>query len=125
TIYVYFQSKEDLVACLVREGMQSLLASLREQLGARERSSGDELELVIRELVASAMARPSMFQLMRSVLPAACRGQFVETRMEIVDLVVGVIQRGIERGEMADSAPELTGQYLVAAVRGVALFGRR
>ena len=44
-------------------------------------------------------------------------------RRQLVALIRDVIRRGIARREMQDPQPELTGQFILASVRGGMLFG--
>lgn len=123
TIYIYFKSKEDVYASLVRDGMSTLLEHLRQQLAEQQRPGREELRLVVTELVRFAAARPNMYQLLRTVLPKPCDGRFSESRRGLVQLIQNVIERGIARGELRDPQPGLTAQFILASVRGAMLFG--
>ncbi len=123
TIYIYFKSKEDLYVSLIRDGMSSLIVRLQEQLGRKRRTSEEELRLIVAGLVQFAAARPNMYHLLRTVLPKPCEGQMSLLRRQLVALIRDVIRRGIARREMQDPQPELTGQFILASVRGGMLFG--
>jgi AcrR family transcriptional regulator len=123
TIYIYFKSKEDLYVSMLREGMNALIADLKARLADSQRSAIDDLGIVIRASVEFAAARPGMFQLMRTILTRQCEQALRESRKAMVDLIRKVIERGVKSGEMADSRPALTAEYLLAAVRGGLLFG--
>lgn len=123
TIYIYFKNKEDLYACLIRDGMSSLNVRLQQQLAQKHRTSEQELRLIITGLVQFAANRPNMYQLLRTVLPKPCEGQMAILRRQLVDLICDVIRHGIARHEMQDPRPELTAQFMLASVRGAMLFG--
>ena len=123
TIYIYFKSKEDVYVSLIRDGMAGLPERLRKLCAQKPRSSREELELVVRELVNFATARPNMYQLLRSVLPKPCEGQLAESRRNLVSVIEGVILHGIRRREMHDPNPRLTAEFMLSSLRGAILFG--
>lgn len=123
TIYIYFKNKDDLYASLIREGLLEFTARLREKLAMRERSSLEELRLIVSELVGFAAARPKMYELLRSILPGLKGHGFAEARNQRVQIIREVIERGCQRGELRDPNPELTAQFILSAVRTAMLFG--
>jgi AcrR family transcriptional regulator len=122
TIYIYFRSKEDVYASLVREGMAERNQRLRQLLSQRPLSCLDALRLIITELVNFATARPGMYQILRTVSPTI--GGSGEHRRELITIITDVIQRGAQAGEVCDPEPQLTAQFIVASVRGTIVFGK-
>lgn len=124
TIYIYFKSKEDLYVSMLRDGMNALVADLKTRLADSQRSSIEDLGIVVRAIVEFAAARPGMFQLMRTILNRQCEQALHQSRTAMVGLIRKVIERGVRNGEIADPRPDLTAQFLLAAVRGGLLFGQ-
>jgi AcrR family transcriptional regulator len=125
TIYIYFRSKEDVYATLVREGMIERNRRIREQLAARSIGCHEALGLIIRELVDFAFARPGMYQILRTISPTIAGHGLSEHRRELVDIICDVIRAGARGGEVHDPHPELTAEFIVAAVRGAVVFGKK
>ena len=122
TIYIYFQSKEDLLRGLLREGMGQLLDRVRQRASVSSGSSMNQLREVVSELAQFANERPHMYRLLRVVLPEGGEPKCPGVRKELVSIVEDVIRRGITRREMRDTQPHLTAQYILSVPRGVALF---
>lgn len=120
TIYIYFKNKEDLYLSLIREGMTDLLGKLRQRIEADEEPAIATLELIVREMVRFAAARPNMYQLMRVVLPGT---KSLAERGELAKLVETVLRRGVRSGELVDPHPEFTAQFLPSAIRAAMVFG--
>ena len=120
TIYIYFKNKEDLYLSLIREGMADLLGKLRQRIDANEEPAIATLELIVREMVRFAAARPNMYQLMRVVLQGT---KSLAERGELAMLVETVLRRGVRSGELVDPHPELTAQLLPSAIRAAIVFG--
>ena len=122
TLYIYFKSKEDLYASLVRDGFTQLVEKLRGQIDSGPPGGAWEtLALIVRELVAWAYRNPNYFQLMREhqLPPAGLR----EKRAELAKLIEATIRRGVRDGEMTDPRPDLTAQFVPACVRSVLRHG--
>lgn len=124
TIYIYFSSKEDVYASLVREGMMERNQRLRQQLAAQQLGCLEAIGLIITELVSFATARPGMYQILRSITPVIGGSDRAAQRRELVEMIEEVIRRGIEAGEVEDENPDLTAQFIVASVRGAIVFGK-
>jgi AcrR family transcriptional regulator len=122
TLYIYFKSKEDLYASLVRHGFTQLVEKLRARVDSGPPGDAWEtLALIVRELVAWAYRNPNYFQLMREhqIPPAGLR----ERRKELTDLIETTIRRGVRDGEMTDPRPDLTAHFVPACVRSVLRHG--
>jgi len=130
TVYIYFDSKEELYASLVREAFVALVDRLAPQLAtpvngraATAPSSWDGLKLVVKELVEFSAANPHFFRLMRAGLPGHNDRALIAKRQELGHMLEGCIRRGVRRGEMSDPHPELTAQFIPGLVRAAALWG--
>src|SRR5688572_6152827 len=67
TLYIYFESKEDLYFSLVYQGFAELVDRLNAQLGDEPVRAPQALRRVVDELVAFAFANPQLFEIMRTV----------------------------------------------------------
>lgn len=134
TVYVYFDSKEQLYSSLVREAFVALVDRLSEQLTApvngraNGRSAGggaswDALRSIVRQLVEFSTSNPDFFRLMRAGLPGHDDRQLHAKRRELGSMLESCIRRGIRRGEMSDPHPELTAQFIPSCVRAASLWG--
>ena len=125
TIYIYFSSKEDLYLSLLREGFSELLENLQRQTLDTEQHAATALKLVIGGLVDFAAKRPNMYQLMRNAVNGPCDKGMILNRSALVSLIEKIIRRGVKRRELQDRHPEITAQFVPAAVRAAMLFGPR
>jgi AcrR family transcriptional regulator len=118
TLYIYFQSKDDLYLSVIEGGFRRLVDRLRPEVHREDGSDAwQTLELIVRELVGWAMQHPKLFELMRSAERGEPRSGIVQTRQELTKMIESVIRRGIREGAMQDPHPELTAQFIPAAVR--------
>ena len=122
TIYIYFKDKQDLYLSLVREGMLELLEGIKAH-AATPQPAPRSLGVIIAELAQFRIARPLMFQLIRSVMPGQCDNLLLPIRSELAKVIEQVIRRGVRAKELIDPHPELTSQIIMASVRGAVLFG--
>ena len=121
TLYVYFDSKEDLYSSLIHEALSELCGELERELGAFEGPSWPRLALVVERLAGFAERFPHLFELLRAgVEPSDPR--LLEKRAELVGLIEGVLRRGVRAGELADRHPELTAQYVLTFLRVAFLY---
>ena len=132
TVYIYFDSKEELYASLVREAFVALVDRLAPQLAAPVNgraatasapSAWDNQRTVGRELVDFTAANPHFFRLMRAGLPGHDDRALIAKRAELGKMLEACIRRGVRRGEMSDPHPELTAQFIPGLVRAASLWG--
>jgi len=128
TIYLYFDSKEEVFKSLVRESIGITLSSVIENAGAFEGSARALLELVLRT-VGRFMLTSDRIVLPKIVLAEA--GNFPELvrfyRGEIIEkglaLLSSVFARGIASGEFrSDVKPEHAARLAIAPVLLAALW---
>src|SRR3954468_13848816 len=67
TLYVYFQSKEDLYFTITFEGIALLLGRLKSQLAVDHSDAMHRLQTIVHELVDFAYQHPQFFELMKTV----------------------------------------------------------
>src|SRR2546421_140756 len=76
TLYIYFQSKEELYFSLIYEGFATLVDRLEAQIADSGCSPTQCLERIVHELVAFAFKNPQLFELTRNVgIPAGESGR--------------------------------------------------
>jgi AcrR family transcriptional regulator len=122
TLYLYFKSKEDLYVGLILDGVETLLRKLQSRTtDLSEGGVWEQIEGVVEELLAFGRGFPHLYELMRSGA-AAADPRLEAKRAEIADLCTRVIRRGVHSGELSDSHPELTAQYLLSFVRVALLY---
>ena len=124
TLYIYFQSKEDLYFSLVTDGFAELVDRLKAQLADAALSTGQALRRVVEELVAFAFANPTLFEIMRTVGTHKGRAEpaWNAKRAELHRVIREAITRGVHAGALRDPHPELTALCIPGMVRSVMLF---
>src|SRR5262249_23522248 len=129
TLYIYFESKEDLHSSLLYDGFTAMFENLRLQLedgaskgGGKTLNSRDALRLIVGELVKFAVDHPYVSELMR--LPAGPKHQarWAPKHHELRQMIETVIRRGVRRGELRDPRPDLTALCVPGLVRSLFLF---
>jgi AcrR family transcriptional regulator len=119
TVYLYFQSKEDLFKSLVRESIGAAIEARMADARSFEGRSSELLRLVLRAI--GTFARTSD----RAVLPKivmAEAGNFPELlrfyRAEVVDkglsLLSSIVTRGVARGEFRRLEPQHVARLCIA-----------
>jgi AcrR family transcriptional regulator len=123
TIYIYFDSKEDLHASLIYDGFEALVAELESGLANQREPAPQALRRIVASLVSFTMSFPHLSELMRSVSGVPCGEQWEKKRAELTRIIETTLRRGIRRGEIADPHPEITALCIPGLVRSVFLFG--
>ncbi len=129
TIYLYYQSKEELLAHLLLEGLAKLVAELETVCARRER--GSSAESCVRQLAHAyfdfAQHEPHYFRLLMAFdrgrfqeqIPPDLHQQVLEGSLRGLEIVAGVIRQGVESGEFATQDAWRTAGALWAALNGV------
>ena len=118
TVYIYFDSKEELYASLVRESFAAVVDRLSAQLAtpvngrANHRaaatageSAWDALRMVVAGLVEFSAANPHFFRLMRAGLPGRDDRALIAKREQLGEMLESCICRGVRRDEKLDPHP--------------------
>lgn len=122
TLYTYFQSKEDIYLSLLEDALGTLVKSLEKELGQSGRTSDQNLQLIIQELVDYAASHPNMFELMRSCGASLDRPLWNKNRSKLNKLIEQVLINGTKRGELNDPNPQLTALFMPGLVRSAMWF---
>jgi AcrR family transcriptional regulator len=128
TIYVYFESKEQLFISMVREVTKATLDTVH---GMLERHQGSTVDLlrelfsfIYRHIVEDRRRREVVRMLIAeaSRFPALADRYYEEIHRPCLDLLKHVIQRGIDRGEIRQSAVVACPQVIIAPIALVDLW---
>ena len=125
TLYVYFQSKEDLYFSLLYDGFAQLVDDLKTQTASAELDPVATLRGIVEALVSFAFAHPDQFELMRTVGHGVVPGceAWTAKRTELSQLIEATICRGLGNGAFDDPRPDLTAACIGGMVRSIMLFG--
>ena len=126
TLYIYFDSKEDLYFSLIYDGFARLVDRLRTCPSDEEaRCPVLRLRAVVRELVSFAFQHPHLFEMIRAIgmVKGRVEADWARKRTELQELIHDIIRAGVEAGYMNDPHPELTALCVPGLVRSVMLFG--
>ncbi len=123
TLYVYFNSKEDLYFSIIADGFAEMVDRLKAPLSDNATSAVTRIRTVVRELARFAFQHPQLFELMRSQGTCNDPGEWDTKRRELATLIEGALRDGIASGEICDPHPELTTAYIPTMIRSAILFG--
>lgn len=126
TIYIYFESKEDLYFALLYDGFARALDELRAQLETEpDRPAVESLRTIVSKLLGFAFQNPHFAELMRSagMVVGHSEPAWRAKRKELQQLIEDTVRRGVARGEFVDTHPELTALCIQGMVRSLLLFG--
>jgi AcrR family transcriptional regulator len=124
TLYVYFDSKDELYATMVNEGFAGLLERVRGAASDESAAADQTLATLVREVVTWACTS-RVLATMRSGAPTSVMQTVGAGREELGRILESVIRRGIAQGRFVDVRPDLTGHFILGAVRGTAVWGPR
>ena len=122
TLYVYFQSKEDLYFTIIYDGLSKLVARLRSQLSADHGGAMHRLGTIVAELVDYSFANPEFFELMKTTGLPTKQESWNTRRDEMFNLIEQTIREGIASGEFADPNPLLTARFIPGLVRSAMFY---
>lgn len=121
TLYVYFQSKDDLYIRLIRDGFARVAGKVREGV-SHAADARTKLAVIAQELVEFAFSYPDLYRVMRSGSFTPDDGELQRSRQVLVELLIQVLKEGTRSAELNDPFPELTAQFILSFVRGAALY---
>jgi AcrR family transcriptional regulator len=123
TIYIYFESKDDLYFSLLYEGFAALIEELERELENQREPALEALHRIVSALVAFTMQYPHLAEMMRSIGGGKGEGKWETKRAELSRIIETTLRRGVRRGEISDPHPEITALCIPGLVRSVFLFG--
>jgi len=121
SLYNYFKSKETIFEAVVTEDIIPIIDQVEEEIAANEDSSEDLIRCFI--LGMTAHTQGTRLDIIPKLIVAES-GNFPELTEFFVHQVVkrvrqiveGIIQRGIERGEIIECDPQITARLLLAPI---------
>ncbi|MBN1814430.1 MAG: TetR/AcrR family transcriptional regulator [Anaerolineae bacterium] len=128
TVYLYFESKETILAHLLLEGLRELVQQLEEAYAAEESFLADErLRRLGRAYFQFFQREPRYFHFLtamdrgrfREVVAPVVYQKVLETSMGGLDWVVRAVEQGIEEGTFGDCDARQAAATLWAAMNGV------
>src|SRR5208282_1041991 len=128
TIYVYFESKEQLFISMVRELMKATLDTVQDMFERHEGSTADllraQFSFIYQHIVKDRRRREVVRMLIAEAprFPALTDRYHEEILRPCLDMLRQAIQRGIDRGEIKNSAIIKTPQVVIAPIALVDLW---
>lgn len=121
TLYIYFHGKEQLYLAVVRDGFARVIENIERRLKG-ESTAWDRLGAVVDELISFGFRFPGLYRVMRSGGLTPDDPELQRLRSRLTGLIERILRESTGSGELNDPFPELTAQYLLSFVRGVALY---
>lgn len=126
TVYLYWKSKEEVYLAIIRRGFAAVLARIERDLQTDTLTSSNgtwqNIETIIAAIVEFAFTYPGVYRIMRSGVVKAEDDELQQTREALVGKITDVLSCGVASGELADTCPSLTAQYILSFVRGALLY---
>ena len=125
TLYIYFQSKEDLYYSLIYDAFADLVRHLKEGLDQPELAPGEKIEVIVKALIDFSVGCPQFIEVLRTAPAPNATSKWGGKRRELLQLIENVIRQGSNAGKLTDERPELTALYFLGMVRAVLLYAPR
>jgi AcrR family transcriptional regulator len=123
TLYVYFESKEDLYFTIIYESLASLTTRLREQLSTDHSGAMHRIRTVVDALVDHAFQHPQFFELVKTI--GIVSSKWDSYREEMFNMIEQTIREGISSGELREMNPSLYARFIPGLVRSAMFFGSK
>jgi AcrR family transcriptional regulator len=115
TVYLYFNSKEQLYLSLMQESFEPLVRELKERASSAD-SAWDALQSVVRQLIEFADGQPAFREMLR-VTTIESREAVLRTSIEqVVSLIEGLLAHGQKNGEFAECDSAITAHLVLGMV---------
>ena len=127
-IYLYFESKESILAHLLLEGLETLLNELRAAYAAQEPLTAEErIRRLARAYFRFAQEHPHDFRMLmaldrgrfREKVPEALYQQVLSGSLRGLELVADAVRQGVREGHFFTEDPRQAAGALWAALHGV------
>mgnify|MGYP000633821605 CR=1 FL=1 len=127
-IYLYFESKESILAHLLLEGLEILLKELQEAYAAHEHFTAEErIRRLARAYLRFSQRHPDDFHLLmaldrgrfREKVPEELYQQLLSKSLHGLELVADAVRQGVDEGHFIAENPRQTAGALWAALHGV------
>lgn len=122
TVYLYWSSKEEVYLAVIRRGFAAVAERLDRDLPAQAGSTWGSIDVIVSAIVEFAFNYPGVYRIMRSGAMTPEDPELQRIRRGLTERIEQVISAGVAAGDLDDSHPALTTQYLLSFVRGVMLY---
>ncbi len=119
TLYNYFESKDDLYVSILQQGLDGVLAEIKEESPADGRPAEETLLTIIERLYSFFMEKRSFFMMLEKE-----EGRIFNRSDDCYDkictmkeLVAEMVSRGIEQGEFRSVDPAFAARMLLSMVK--------
>lgn len=128
TIYLYFESKEAILAHLLLEGLETLLNELQAAYAAQEPLTAEErIRRLAQAYLRFSQEHPNDFRLLmaldrgrfREKVPQKLYQQVLSESLRGLELVADAVRQGVRDGHFITEDPRQTAGALWAALHGV------
>lgn len=122
TLYLYFESKDDLYFAVLFREFSTLVQRIQQSLEDDTAPADEQMRTVVRLLAEHICNKASNVEAMGVVMKCPATAEWSEKRQEFWGQIQSVIDRGVNQGLFADTTPELTAMYIGGLIRSVCLF---
>ena len=126
SVYRQFKSKEELYAAAVIDGFSELQREIRAALAGCN-SMREQIQTIVQHAVRFFWSRRQFFALLRDpkALPPSQERQYRAQRNDLSQLIRGVLDDGVRRGEMRSGIDtRMAAESLLGMIRGLNRYGR-
>jgi AcrR family transcriptional regulator len=117
TVYRHFPSKSDLFAEVFREASQHEVDAMADAIDATSGSASERIAAGVEAFARRAMAgRRLAWALLAEPVDPAVEAERLHFRHSYRDLMAGVIEEGIEAGDLPEQDVEVTAAALIGAI---------
>jgi AcrR family transcriptional regulator len=117
TLYLYFENKVDLYLALIVESMGPLIERLQQQVpAAAEKSAWAGVRLLVEQMLAFNVEHPALQEVLRETSRASLEAICGDLKQSLRALLEETLRKGVASGEIADPAPEMTADLILATV---------
>lgn len=122
TLYLYFESKDELFLSVLFQDFAALVERLEENIEANEDDPAAQMSGLIHELTQHLYSKTVFFELSRgAIVNCPNSDEWANKRAEMRTLIMSVINNGIEKGVFSDPDPALTASYIAGLIRSACL----
>ncbi|WP_419785560.1 TetR/AcrR family transcriptional regulator [Pseudodesulfovibrio sp.] len=122
TLYLYFNSKEDLYFAVLYREFDDLLSRLKGVVADESLDPKAQLEALVRGLARHFLKKAANMDMQGVVLTCPSTEDWRLRRAELLSLMESIIRRGVEMGIFHDDNPHLTAKYIPGLLRGACHF---
>lgn len=122
TVYTYWKSKDEVYLAMIRRGFAAVNARLDRDLPGCGTDCWSQIRIILQAVIDFAFSHPGVFRIMRSGSLTPEDPDLQHTRRLLTDRIEACLRAGVNAGQIRDTDPRLTTQYLLSFVRGAMLY---